>query len=199
MAFKSMNEEKRKPQLHSLIDMTFILLLFFLVTSMIAQLAETEQKLAIPTPENKPGRAQILIQFIDQNQLLFLDESAGSIVEYVENFYGFRSEEFRKGEIIRMLLSDKRFMKSKSELLRHLIALKSTVRERGESYFILIRCPDELPYYHVIDVIQTISDESNLQFGCVGGSIEDIQGARRIYLKQQIENGVLKDNLYIDF
>ncbi|MBN1481077.1 hypothetical protein EH223_01310 [candidate division KSB1 bacterium] len=199
MAFKNMDEKKRKPQLHSLIDMTFILLLFFLVTSMIAQLAETEQKLAIPTPENKPGRAQILLQFIDENQVLFLDESASSIVDYVENLYGFRSEEFRKGQIIRMLFSDKRFMKSKAELLQHLTELKSTVRERGQSYFILIRCPDDLPYYHVIDVIQTISDESNLQYGCVGGSIDDIQGARRIYLRQQSENGVLKDNLYIDF
>lgn len=199
MAFKPLRSGKQKPQLHSLVDLAFILLLFFLVTSMMVQLAEKEQKLSLPTPENKPGRAQILVQLVDANQFIFLDQSANSIVQQVNNNYGFRSEEWRRQEIIRMMMS--KMLLTRTQVLEKLAALRDRAAAIPEEInFVLIRCPDELPYYHVIDIIQAVSGLPNIQYGCTGGSPDDIRNARRIYLREESEaNGVRRENLVIDF
>lgn len=199
MAFKVLDASKRKPQMHSLIDMSFILLLFFLVTSMIVQMKEKEQKLSIPTPKNEPGRAQILVQLIDQNQFLFLDENSSKIVEDVKMSFGWQPFEWQKQEIIRRFLSS--YSSSKTELLNKLTALKNVARENPEAnYFVLIRCPDHLPYYHVVDIIQALSGISNIQYGCVGGSLADIQKAKKIDMVIETDqSGQRSENLVILF
>lgn len=199
MAFKRFNSNNRRTQLHSLIDMAFILLLFFLVTSMIAQLKKSEQKLSIPTPENEPGRAQILVQFIDATNFLFLDQTANTIVEEVNRTYGFRSEEFRRNMIVEILLERRKF--DKPNTLDRLRRLKSRAQDNPqETYFVLIRCPDELPYFHVIDMIQAISGLPNVHYGCVGGSFQDIEDAERIYLQEETgPDGKRRENLVIEF
>jgi len=199
MALKFEESSRKKPQLHSLIDMSFILLLFFLVTSMIVQMKEKEQKLSIPTPKNEPGRAQILVQFIDQDHFLYLDESAGKIVDDVKSSFGWQPLSWQKQEILRRFQAERSC--TKQELLSKLAAQKERAIENPqETYFILIRCPDNLPYYHVIDVIQTVAGVSSIQYGCVGGSIADLQRAKRIDMViEEDENGVRSENVVIEF
>ena len=199
MAFIKNNGTKKKPQLHSLIDMSFILLLFFLVTSMIVQMKEKEQKLAIPTPKNESGRAQKLVQFVNQDRYLYLDESASAIVEDVKGSYDWQPVSWQRGEIMRRF-SVERTM-DKQQVLSNLAALKDEAKENPQAtYFVLVRCPDAVPYYHVIDVIQAVSGVANIQYGCVGGSISDIQNARRIDLViEPDERNLRRENLVIEF
>jgi len=185
VAFKKVEEGKHKLQLHSLIDMSFILLLFFLVTSMITQLSDTEQLLSIPTPENKTGRAQILVQIIGENEYLYLDDSASIIVDEVLRNYGdWKPWQWVRNEIVRRLSTQATY--SKSELLLKLALLKKQAdAKQEENRFVLIRCPDEAPYYYVMDIIQSIAGSSNLNYGCVGGSLADIKNARKINVSRK--------------
>ena len=85
MAFKKKPPDNRKIQMVSLIDLIFILLLFFIITSVMVKLTLGESKLYIPTPTNEPGEAQILIQIIDENRYLWLDHTAiDTLYEYSE-------------------------------------------------------------------------------------------------------------------
>ncbi len=199
MAFDKYDVGRKKPQMMSLIDMAFILLLFFLVTSMVAQMTKEEQKLAIPTPENKPGRAQILVQFVDENGFLYLDQTATSIVEQVQNNFGFKSRQWQQQRIVSTLMNDRYF--SKTQLLSRLKELKMNASNHPEeNYFVLIRCPDEIAYYHVIEIIQAVSGLSNINYGCVGGSIDDIRNADDIALKTERDSqGNKRENLVILF
>ena len=198
MAFKPFNIEKRKPQLHSLVDMAFILLLFFLVTSVIAQLTRTEQKLSIPTPKNERGRAQILVQFIDEDRFFYLDESASTLARRIFANYGY----LPMNEQIRMVINSlmNQYTMDKKTLFNQLASLTQSAQNNSRAnFFIVFRCPDELPYYHVIDVMQTVSGLPNIQYGCVGGSIDDIRNAKNIRVAEEIVNGGVRQNLIIDF
>ena len=69
-------------------------------------------------------------------------------------------------------------------------------------YFLLIRCPNEIPYYQVLDVITKISETSyrNISYGCVGGTFEEIRQSRRIYTVVEIDaEGNRRKNIRIDF
>lgn len=199
MAFKPLNIGLHKPQLHSLIDMAFILMLFFLVTTAITKMSEQENKLPLPTPKDEPGRAQILVQFIDGNKFLFIDETANAVVSAIESQFNWKPVEWRRQETLRRLQTQ--FVFDKEQLLAKLAALKNRAREMPEeSYFLLIRCPDELPYFHVIDIIQAVSGLSNIRYGCVGGSLGDIQNAQRIYTREETDSqGVRRENFVIEF
>jgi len=198
VAFKQLSRQKRKIQLISLVDMAFILLLFFLVTSLIAQLSEQEQILAIPTPDNKPGRAQILVQVIDESEFLYLDQAANEIVERINSRYGFRSWSWRRSRIMAEFLSQ---TFSKSEITDQLARLSARAQDRPlEDYFVLIRCPDEIPYFHVIDMIQEVTGLPNIHYGCVSGTINDLNYARRMEVVVETdESGQRRKSLLIEF
>ncbi|MBN1560488.1 biopolymer transporter ExbD [candidate division KSB1 bacterium] len=199
MTLKILAADKRKPQLHSLIDMSFILLLFFLVTSMIVQMKEKELKLSIPTPKNEPGRAQIFVQLIDEHRFLYIDQSANSIVEQVNTNFGFQSQSWRNERIISRFIQER--ASDKNGILTKLAALKDQALKNPEArFFILIRCPDEIPYYHIIDLVQAVAGASNIQYGCVGGSLADLQNATSIRIAIVTDRyGIRSENLVINF
>lgn len=199
MAFKPYDTSKRKPQLVSLIDMAFLLLLFFLVTSLVAQLSKQEQKLAIPTPENKSGRAQILIQFLSENEFLYIDQTTNRIVQAVKDEFGFESPGSRRRRIVNRILTNKKC--NKAEIIKKLTGLKKIASDHpDQQYFILIRCPKEIYYYHVLQLVQFISGLPNVTYGCVGGTVADIRNATDIYLRSgKDSHGKKRENLVILF
>ncbi|RPH90323.1 MAG: hypothetical protein EHM72_19265 [Calditrichaeota bacterium] len=198
MAFKKLRVEMHKPQMHSLIDLAFILLLFFLVTSMVAQLMEKEHKFSIPTPKNEPGRAQILIQFISENDLLYLDQNASPVVDDIIQSYSFRSADFQRNLIMQTLMEQGRC--NRAQVAARLTELKESAQDHPErKYFILVRCPDELPYHFAIEMIENITGLPNIYYGCVGGSIRDIENARRIRIVEEERKGGIQKNLVIEF
>lgn len=186
----------RRTQLHSLIDMAFILLLFFLVTSMLAKMGGSEQKLAIPTPKNEPGRAQVVIQIIDENRFWYLGEAARqAALEILQNT--FLSDAAIKEEIIK---SFRNLECDRSRLLSNIEALKAEAAQHSSNqYFVVIRCPDELPYGVVMDIIQALSGDANIRFGCVGGVLSDITQARRFSKAVESHGNMSQTNVIIDF
>lgn len=201
MAFKEPKRQKERIELISMVDMIFILLVFFLVNNFVIKIPLQERSLYIPTPKNELGRAQIVIQFVEDGQIFWMDENVSEFVNQLEENYGYLSEDRLRRRILSELLS--RNIISPAELDEKLESLV----ERANSdpyinYFILIRCPNELPYYRIVNVITKISDTTyrNVKYGCVGGTLKDIQDCKRIStVVERDAKGRRRKNIRIDF
>ncbi len=206
MAFKRRDNEKKKMQLVSLIDMAFILLLFFMVTIFVANLLKQEQKIFVPTPKNEPGRAQILIQLLEDNKFVWIDKNATETVDRawkrIENEDWFwplshQQKEKRKTEIaLHALLR----INPAAQLERKLKALVNEAKKTGAKYFAIIRCPNEIPYSRVVDIIKILSLAETIEYGCVGGTLDQISNCRSVQIvREKTKKGEERDNLWIDF
>ncbi len=166
----------------SLIDLIFILLLFFLTTSIMIRYTKGESKLFIPTPKNEPGDAQILIQIIDEEQFLWIDYTAIDTL----NKYGYLLADPNDSKIQIDLLSSK--MTINSEMLNQRLEklLQSSSRLRKREYFVLIRCPNHLPYYYATNIIEYLIDNPYFEYGCVSGTIEDIRYCKNLVIEGNI-------------
>lgn len=201
MAFKNKKKPKERIELVSLIDMVFILLVFFLVTSFAIRLPLQERSLSIPTPENSLGRAQTVIQFIDDDRVFWLDEDATSMVEEIEDSLGYLSRDRLKNRIVTELI--RRNTISFNRLDEELEALRMRAeQDTFARYFVLVRCPDEVPYFRVLDVMTKVSNTrySNIKYGLVGGTLEEIRECRRIHTVMEVDaRGRRRKNIRIDF
>jgi len=183
-------------------DMIFILLVFFLVTSFVIRMPLQERTLFVPTPNNEVGRAQILIQFIDSENVFWLDETAATVTENIEQEFGYLSAQRLRDRIISELIN--RNTMSVERLKLQLDKLKQRAGDDPFSrFFILIRCPNNLPYDRVIDVIGQVSDSNypNIRYGCTGGTLTEIRSCRRIDTVVEVdsETGQRRKNIRIDF
>ena len=200
VAFKTKKKPKERVELISLIDMVFILLVFFLVTSFVIQMPVQERSISIPTPENALGRAQIVLQYIDEDRVFWLDESATSVVEEIEENFGYLSPVRLKNRIISELIARNTFtitqIENKIEQLR-----TQAAQDPSSGFFILIRCPNEIPFFRVIDVITVLSDTPyrNIKYGCGGGTLSQIQQCQQIYtVVDEDDKGRQRKNIRID-
>lgn len=210
MAFNKESGANKKMQLISLMDVVFILLIFFLVSIFFASLPNEERRLFIPTPQNKPGYAQVLIQLIDENSFLYIDpfvtEKLVKEITQIDKktYMSFAQRLQQKKELIIKKNTFPIIAKSGGGnfLKTKLMALVSQADAHPEEkYFAMIRCPDELPYAAVIDVVEILSKAKykNIQYGCVGGTVEDIRNSKSIEKKMVREGGVLRKNVVIQF
>ena len=201
MAFKNKRKIKERVELVSLIDMIFILLVFFLVTSFVIRLPFQERGLSVPTPENTMGRAQIMVQLLDERTVFWLDENASELVGNIEETYGYLSAGRLRNRILSELINTN--VMTYESFLGELDRLRGRANsDPNARYFVLIRCPNEIPYSRIIEIIAKISDTSyrNIKYGCVGGTIRDIQECRRIYTVVELDSqGNRRTNIRIDF
>lgn len=201
MAFKIKKRQKQKVELISLIDMIFILLVFFLLTSFVIRISFEERGLYVPIPENTVGRAQIMIQFIDEKHVFWLDEDGASIVEEIEENFGYLSSSRLRDRIITELIN--RNVIPSNQLETRFDQLCTRANENPHTkFFILIRCPNELPYYRAVEVIARISDTAyrNIKYGCVGGTLEQIRQCKNVStVVERDEEGRSRKNIRIDF
>ncbi len=201
MAFKHPPRHREQIELVSLIDMIFILLVFFLVTSFVIRMPMQERSLYVPTPENQTGRAQILIQLIDEEHVFWLDDQASSVVEEMESNYGYLSPSRLRDQIVRTL--QKRYTISFDVLEARLQTLRDRAEaDPGARFFVLIRCPDALPFYRVVNILTFLSEARyrNLKYGCVGGTLDDIQNCRRVtVVAERDRDGSIRKNIRFDF
>lgn len=201
MAFKNQKRHKERVELVSLIDMIFILLVFFLMTSFVIRMPMQERSMYVPTPDNALGRAQMLIQFVDEDRVFWMDESASTVVEEIEDNFGYLSPASLRNRILTELIARNTiFLDELDERLERL-------RNRADGdpftrFFMLIRCPNEIHYFRVIDVIAKISETKyrNIKYGCVGGTLDEIRTCRRIYtVVERDPGGGRRKNIQIDF
>lgn len=182
MAFRKLSHGNRKIQLVSLIDLIFILLIFFIMTSVLIKITRGEAKLYIPTPKSEPGEAQVLIQILDRDKYLWIDHTA------VDTLYRYRSE-----------LPDANDSKTKVDLLlSKLVVDVAGLKDRlqglesfssgrfHKEYFILIRCPDDLPFYYAIEIVEMLVHNPNLEYGCVSGTISDIKESKNFSIRGNV-------------
>lgn len=164
-------------ELVSLIDMIFILLVFFLVTSFAIKMPLQERSLMVPTPENKPGRAQIFIQIIDETKLVWFDETANRDVEAWDRELFYLLPDQKNREIIKRLIQKNSMETGDFQLkLNHFI---ETARlNRNRTYFIVIRCPGHVPYVMVMKILSSLSQADNIEYGCLGGDVQDLMNAK---------------------
>jgi len=201
VAFKRPKRHRDQIELVSLIDMIFILLVFFLVTSYVIRMPLKEHTLYIPTPENTLGRAQILIQLIDESRVLWLDESASERVESIENEYGYLSPARLRSRILETLIDENTL--SYAQMNTRLTRLKErAASDPHQRYFLLIRSPDAMPYFRIVEVISQLSDNPfrNIKYGCVGGTLDEIQNSRRVStVYERDRSGRRRKNIRFDF
>lgn len=190
--------QHRKPQLHSLIDMAFLLLLFFATLMIFISQAGHEQIISLNTPENKEGEAQIVIQIIDENTFWFLGDWARE--EAIKVLALSLNQDYARQLIYNEVFQNKNCKCNFYQLQRHIKGIKEkALQDQTQNYFILIRCPNHLPYEIVIKIIQEISGLENLKYGCVGGSPEELQNAKFFSKRDQNPDGTYQDKLYIIF
>lgn len=201
MAFKKQKAGRRKIELISLIDVVFLLLLFFLITSFVIQLSKQEQKLDIPTPENRRGRTQILIQLLKGKNFFWIDENSAAVVQKIREENSYLPANLLNAKILNKLLSTNIFSETDFRAkLQELI--RKTDEDPRAKYFVLIRCPNEIPYFRVVNIIKALSGSKygNIKYGCVGGSIAQIGNCIRIETVRELDpQGRERDNIYIDF
>ncbi len=186
--------EKKKMQLISLMDVVFILLIFFLVSIFFASLPNEERKLPVPTPKNKPGYAQVLIQLIDDEKFFYVDpftteDLVKKITEIDRKTY--LSPRQRLQEKKKLLLKTATYkyeaaLGGANLLYRKLSLLINYANEHPEEkYFVMVRCPDDLEYGRIIEIINLLSKTKykNIQYGLVGGTIDDIKNCKSIEKK----------------
>jgi len=182
MAFRREIIHERRVPLVSLIDLIFILLIFFIVTSVMVRLTKGEAKLYIPIPKNEPGEAQILIQIIDGDRYLWMDHTA---IDTLNRYsYLFKSSNTPANKID--LLLSKMTLNGET-LFARVAKLKEALNmiERKE-YFILIRCPDRLPYFYATNIMETLAGNPYLEYGCVAGAIDDLRNSRNFVVQGNI-------------
>lgn len=201
MAFKKKTDHKEKVEPISMIDMIFILLAFFLVTSYVMKMPLQERMVSIPTPENVRGRAQIVIQFIDENRVFWLNDSAADIVKQISDDRWDLSPKQLQRLVVETLIQKNTL--DYDGLVLRLEELKEQAKGNPNSnYFVQIRCPNDLPYQKVIDVITQLADTQyrNIKYGCVGGTLDDIRNCREIKTVAEVDRmGRRRLNLQIDF
>lgn len=174
MAFRRISHESRKIQMTSLIDLIFILLIFFVISSILIKLTTGESKLYIPTPKNEPGEAQILIQILDGEHYLWVDHTAMDTLRFYDQR---RQSSSTNHDKVNLLLS--KMTLSSAQVEQRLEDLRNSSDGRlNKDYFILIRCPEDQPYYLVTDMIEKMLDAPNLEYGCVAGTVDDIRDSK---------------------
>ena len=201
MPFNQKKRPKEQVELISFFDIFFILFVFFLVTSFVVRMPLQERILYIPTPENTLGRAQIVVQFIDEANVFWLDEEVSSLVTEIEENYGYLSDTRLRDRIFDELFSQNVLTLEELDIKLSQLRLRANQNPDLE-YFLLIRCPNEIPYFRVLDVITAISETSfrNIKYGCVGGTFNEIRQCRRIYTVVEIDaDGNRRKNIRIDF
>ncbi|RMF62242.1 MAG: hypothetical protein D6743_12350 [Calditrichaeota bacterium] len=182
MAFRKLNHNRRGVQLVSLIDLIFILLIFFVITSILIKLTRGEARLYIPTPKNEPGEAQILIQILDEDKYLWVDHTAIDTL----NLYSYALQDPLSPAAKVDLLLDKLVL-SKRRLMERIALLKEASNgHRRKAYYVLIRCPDDLPYHYATSIVEEFVDNPNFEYGCVSGTVEDIRNSRNLAIKGNV-------------
>ncbi len=181
--------------------MILILLVFFLVTSFVIRMPFQERGLYIPTPENKTGRAQIVLQILDANRFVWIDDSFTAVVDDMVQEYGYLSQRQLSRRIINEVINRSSYETSQLNNKIGDLARRAQANPTAR-FFVQIRCPNEVPYFRVIQIITRLnhSTASNIRYGCVGGNIEDLRTARRIsVISERDEGGVLRKSIIVDF
>lgn len=197
MAFKRAKRPKRDIQFVSFMDMIFILLIFYLVTSYVAQAKFKEKKLSFPTPRYELGRAEIFIQWINPNQIFWIDQTSAETVQRLLNRFSYLSPDEQMQRVTEELRAHNVFdSRAFRNRLNDLVAQAN--RNPQRVYRVILRCPNELEYFYVMDAVSILfnTQYENIKYGTIGGSFDNI----RVRLVDSTDKqGNVREVIQIDF
>ena len=166
MAFAKLQDvrQRRRLLLFALMDMFFILLLFYLAIVQIDIARESAVSTLYATPAREYGRAQILVQMVNADSIIWLDNSS------------FRGEDWRRD-------FPNRFQLSIGDLPERVRVFNEILGPCiGNDVYVVIQCPDWLSYVDVMQLqtrLKEVADESmngrNLQYALLPGSVDDLR------------------------
>jgi len=197
LAFKRKTHGSKDIQLVSFMDMIFNLLLFFLVASYIATSAKEEKRFVFPTPKNELGSAEVFIQWIDEQTVFWIDQTSSAEVQRVLNQYSYLAPDEQSRTVIGVLQDRNRL--DSGGLAGRLEALVRTADSNpGRKYFVVLRCPNQIPYSKVLDVVARLIEAryNNVEYGTVGGTLEQM---RLNVLENTDTEGNIRKIIRIDF
>lgn len=185
MPFKHGFLDRKKYGLTPLIDMVFLLLIFFLVTSYVGTGVISEQKLLVPTPIQKEGEMNILIQLYKSNngdlRCYYIDYTINQVYRRI-----VEGREYRFGTLSTdpKVVTDRVFQVIKLDYDLSINALKSRLQELTSSttsLFIGVRCPYDVPYFEAVEITSIIPTTSRygwpIRYGFIEGEKETLFSA----------------------
>ena len=197
MAFRSRIGGSKEVQLVSFMDMIFNLLLFFLVASYIAANSKVEKRFVFPTPKNELGTAEVFIQWIDERTVFWIDQDASVEVQRVLNEYSYLAPGEQSRTVVGIFQERSRL--DAVGLIKRLQSFVQTADSNpGKKYFVLLRCPNQIPYSVVLDAVARLAEArySNVEYGTAGGTLDQLQ---LNVLESTDAEGNLRKIIRIDF
>jgi biopolymer transport protein ExbD len=197
LAFERRIGGSKEVPLVSFMDMIFNLLLFFLVASYIATNSKVEKRFIFPTPKNELGTAEVFIQWIDERSVFWIDQGESVEVQRVLNETSFLNPEEQSRTLIENLMNRNRL--DGGQLSRKVESLVRTAdADPGKKYFVLLRCPNPIPYSQVLNVVARLSDAryGNIEYGTSGGTPDEL---RLGIVETKDAEGNLRKLIRIDF
>lgn len=150
--------------LFALMDMFFILLLFYMAIIHVSEAQLTLQEFPYATPVVDKGRAQVLIQMVNADSLVWLDCSSFIVSTWQHNFpqsFGLR-------------LAD---LPDRVDRFANTLGLCI-----ARDIYVVIRCPNSLEYDCIREVRRSLSiatgmfmKEYKFQIALLPGSIDDLR------------------------
>lgn len=176
MSFKHDPLLREKYGLTPLIDMVFLLLIFFLVTSYVGTGVISEQTLLVPTPIQKEGVMNILIQLYKTKtgdlRAYYIDSSINEVYRRIDAGSDYRFNFVTKDPTIK---AKRVFQVIEWDYDLSINALKKRLKELESSktsLFIGVRCPYDVPYFEAIEVTSDIPVRSRFGWPIRYGFIE---------------------------
>lgn len=165
MPYRYQRKPRRKLMLFPLMDMFFILLIFFLVTSGFSPVPPEQRGTFNNVPRMAVGEAQILIQVINEREVLWLDNTSFS-GEWADN----------------LLIANRVPIDIETMRGRLLQWYESVGMCVGDEVLVVVRSPHDLPFRSVVFLQESLSNlfESSLTrfdvvFSLLPGSVDDIR------------------------
>ena len=59
-------------------------------------------------------------------------------------------------------------------------------RQLNKEYFVLIRCPDNLPFHYATELVEMLVRNPNFEYGCVSGTISDIKESKKFSIRGNV-------------
>ena len=177
MAFVRKASPARRIDLIPLMDMAFILLVFFAI-NMYSQAGErSEVRVSIVVPELSVSKVQVLVQIVSPDLVYWWDSTAVGAVE----------QAFARGRSPSNVLFTRKYRKTMQQALDRFLAVVSAANASpGEEFQILVRCPGDVPYEVPLKFVQlaSLTKWGNVRVGLVGGSSEELRQSsfRRVRL-----------------
>jgi hypothetical protein len=139
-------------------------------------MTRAEKRLALPTPQYQVGTAEYFIQWIDANTVLWIDHGSAEPMKRMldDNSYLLPDREALQRVVREGLRQQNAWSAARLEGQIDALVRESNARPDRRT-FVLLRCPNEIPYRTVMESLARLSEGRFVEYGCIGGSFDQLR------------------------